>query len=67
MGAMASAPAWPLFTQQFIQAQVNEKSKLRVTGICVENSPVTGEFPQKWPVTRKMIAFNDVIMWPCNT
>ena len=27
------------------------------------NSPVTGEFPHKWPVTRKLFPFNDVIMF----
>ena len=26
-------------------------SKLRVTGLCVGNFPVTGEFPHKGPVT----------------
>ena len=31
-------------------------SKLRVTGLCVGNSP------HKWPVTRKMSPFDDVIM-----
>ena len=30
-------------------------SKLRVTGLCAENSPGTGDFPHKWPVTRKML------------
>ena len=35
-------------------------SKLRVTGICVRNSPVNS--PHKWPVTRKMFPFDDVIM-----
>ena len=34
-------------------------SKLCVTGLCVGNSPVTG---RKWPVTRKMFPFDDVIM-----
>ena len=29
-------------------------SKLRVTGLCAGNSPVTGEFPAQRPVTRKM-------------
>ena len=33
-------------------------SKLRVTGLCV--GPVNS--PQKWPVTRKMFPFDDVIM-----
>ena len=40
-------------------------SKVRVTGLCAGNSPVTGEFPaHKWPVTREMFPFDDVIM--CN-
>ena len=29
----------------FIQAQIKETSKFRVTGLCGGNSPVTGEFP----------------------
>ena len=37
-------------------------SKLRVTGLCAGNSPWTSEFPHKWPVTRKMFLFDDVIM-----
>ena len=37
-------------------------SKRRVTGLCVGNSPLTGEFPHKWPVTRKMFPFDDVIL-----
>ena len=36
--------------------------KLHVTGLCAGNSPVTGEFPNKGPVTRKMFLFDDVIM-----
>ena len=37
-------------------------SKLRVTGLSEENSPVTGELPTKRSVTRKMLPFDDVIM-----
>ena len=37
-------------------------SKLRVTGLCTGNSPETGYSPHKWPVTRKMFPFDDVIM-----
>ena len=37
-------------------------SKLRVTGLCQGNLPVTGESPQKWPVTPKMFPFDDVIV-----
>ena len=37
-------------------------SKLRVTGLCagIHRGPVNS--PQKWPVTRKMFLFDDVIM-----
>ena len=35
-------------------------SKLRVTGLCAGNSPMTGEFPTL--ITRKMFPFDDVIM-----
>ena len=40
-------------TQPFTQAQIKENVKLCVTGLCVGNSPVTGEFPHKYPVKRK--------------
>ena len=33
-----------------------KKAKLRVSGLC------TGNSPHKWPVTRKMFPFDDVIM-----
>ena len=36
-------------------------SKLRVTGLCAGNSPVTGD-PHKGPVTWKMFPFDDFIM-----
>ena len=39
-------------------------SKLRVTGLCVGNSPGADEFPHKWPVTRKMFPFHDVLIYP---
>ena len=37
-------------------------SKLRVTGLCVWNSPGPVNSPHKGPVTRKMFPFDDVIM-----
>ena len=37
-------------------------SKLRVTGLCVGNSPGPVNSSHKWPVTRKMFPFDDVIM-----
>ena len=39
-----------------------EKSKLRVTGFCAGNSPVTGEFSAQMASNAEMFAFNDVIM-----
>ena len=37
-------------------------SKLRVTGLFAGNSPGPVNSPHKWPVTRKMFPFDDVIM-----
>ena len=42
-----------------------ETSKLRVTGLCVGNSPGPVNSPHKGPVTRKMFPFDDVIMSYC--
>ena len=44
-------------------------SKLRVTGLCVGNSPGPVNSPHKGPVTRKMFPFDDVIMawYPAGT
>ena len=39
----------------------NKTSKLRVTGLCVGNSPGPVNSPHKGPVTRKMFPFDDVI------
>ena len=36
--------------------------KLRVTGLCVGNSPGPVNSPHKWPVTREMFLFDDVII-----
>ena len=37
--------------------------KLRVTGLCEGNSPVTGEFPAQRVSNAEMFPFDDVIMW----
>ena len=34
-----------VFTQPFIRVQIKENIKFRVTGLCAEYSPGTGEFP----------------------
>ena len=40
-------------------------SKLRVAGLCVRNSPVTGEFPAQMASNAEMFPFDDVIMNCC--
>ena len=45
-----------------IRRRSKKTSKFHVTGLCARNSPLTGEFPHKGPVTRKMFPFDDVIM-----
>ena len=37
-------------------------SKLRVTGLCAGNSPVTGEFPAQMASNAENVPFDDVIM-----
>ena len=39
-------------------------SKLRVTGVCVGNSPGTGEFPAQMASNAEMFPFDDVVMFP---
>ena len=53
-----------MFTQPFIQVQIKNPSKLRITDLCEGNSPVTVNSPHKGPVTRKMFSFDDVIVFP---
>ena len=43
----------------------NKTSKLRVTGLCVGNSPGTGEFPAEMASNAEMFPFDDVIMFNC--
>ena len=49
----------------FLRRRSKKTSKLRVTGLCVGNSPGPVNSPHKAPVTRKMFRFDDVIM--CRT
>ena len=55
------SPASRLFTQPFIQVQ-DKKSKLRVTGLCAGNSPVTGTFPAQMAGNHKSRNFNNIII-----
>ena len=56
--------AYRLFTQPKFRHIPKKTSKLRVTGLCEGNTGVM-DSPHKRPATRKMIPFDDVIMWLC--
>ena len=47
---------------RLFRRRTKKTSKLRVTGLCVGNSPGPVTSPHKGPVTRKMFPFDDVIM-----
>ena len=48
--------------KRLFRRRSKKTSKLRVTGLCVRNSPGPVNSPHKGPVTRKMFPFDDVIM-----
>ena len=63
MGAIASQITSLTIVYSTVYSEADKKtSKLRVNGLCAENSPETGECPHKWPITRKMFPFDDVII-----
>ena len=43
-------------------AQIKKNLKLRVTGLCDGNPPVTGGFPSQRAGNAEMVPFDDVIM-----
>ena len=66
------SPALWLFTRPIIQAQIKEniKSSASLAFVCgihrwPVNSPPPPRPPHKWPVTRKMLPFDGVIMYKC--
>ena len=60
-GASNHQPHGCLLNRLF-RRRSKKTSKLRVTGLCVGNSPGPVNSPHKGPVTRKMFPFDDVIM-----
>ena len=50
------------FPRRLFRRRSKQTSNLLVTSLCVGNSPGPVNFPHKWPVTRKMFPFDDVIM-----
>ena len=67
MGAIASHPPHDCFFNCLFRRRSKKTSKLRVTGLCVGNSPGPVNSPHKWPVTQKMFPFDDVIMHDLNS
>ena len=53
---------WYCLLNRLFRLRSKKTSKLRVTGLCAGNSPRPVNYPHKWPVTRKMFPFDDVIM-----
>ena len=51
-----------VYSTVYSDADQSKHQKLRVTGLCVGNSPGPVNSPHKGPVTRKMFPFDDVIM-----
>ena len=64
MSAIASQITSLKIVYSTIYSDVDQRktSKIRVTGLCVGNSPVTGEFPAQMASNWKMFPFDDVIM-----
>ena len=67
MSTMASQVTSLMIVYSIIYSRRRSKkaSKPRVTGLCVGNSPVIGEFPAQRPVMRKVFPFDDVIVDSC--
>ena len=52
-----------VYSTVYSDADQSKHQKLRVTGLCVGNSPGPVNSPHKGPVTRKMFPLDDVIMY----
>ena len=59
MGVMAFQIASLTIVYSIVRSGTDQRSKLHVTGLCVGNSPVSGEFPTQ----RASNAENDSIWW----
>ena len=64
MAAMASQITSITIVYSTVYSDTDQKktSKLRVTGLCEGNSPVTGEFPSQMASNAKKLPIDDVIM-----
>ena len=51
-----------ILINRLFRRRSKETPKLRVTGLCVGNSPATGEFPAQMASNAEMFPFDDVII-----
>ena len=51
-----------VYSTVYLRHRSKQTSKLRVTGICEGNSPVTGKFPTERTSDAEIFPFDDVIM-----
>ena len=60
-GSVSNHQPHDCLLNRLFRRRSKKTSKLRVTGLCgIHRGPVNS--PHKWPVTRKMFPFDDVIM-----
>ena len=62
MGTIASQIISLTVVYSIVYSDAKKTPKLRVTGLCVGNSPGPVNSPHKGPVMRKIFPFDDVIM-----
>ena len=62
MSAMVSQITGVCLLNRLFRCRSKKTSKLRVTGLCEGNSPMTGEFPSQRISNAEMLLFDDVIM-----
>ena len=63
MGTVASQIEGDCLLNRLSRRRSKTTLKLCVTGLCAGSHRGPVNSPHKWPVTRKMIPFDDVIMW----
>ena len=61
-GGVSNHQSHGCLLNRLFRCRSKKTPKLRVTGLCAENSPDRWIPPHKGPVTRKMVPFDDVIM-----
>ena len=61
-GSVSNHQLHDYLLNRLFRRRSKKTSKLHVTGLCAGNSPGPVNSPHKWPVTRKMFPFDDVIM-----